>query len=658
MCGWSTKGICLFVIIVAWVTVGMTPISFVTVAPVSAKPNVPYKVEDWTYVTKPVLPIQINEAQIPIGSDWTFVYTLEEGKTYRVYCYGEWIDDATETNKTDYDIFVYNPSGDLESYHTESAGLPEHLGTTVDHPFFIPKESGDYSFRIRNDARESNGASAATFMVIEHIETDKWYQLGMIGKVNDQPVEKTSWAYEFNTTSSRIEVDVKVPDTLDMYETRLYILANPSTNVGTMLNGLPLSDEEGLHGKTSGIYGGYNLDSEGVRANNAMASCEYPGEDMLINFTVPVEGNLLYHVAFIAENGEGDIEFMVKTDFDAPELTIIDEIRKANPNNKTTITVNVDEQFNLDTVTLNYTCDNGASYTAAEMAATQNITCYNSTIPGQPAGTLINYTVLARDVSGNAAEFVGSYWVKKSANITLQMSSPVVEYGQKITVTGSTPVSETNVTITYALLNASALNGTTLDYTSTKDTLLNYTSKSSVVSRVVTADSSGTFSDEYRVNKAGKWLVWAEWNGTQTYFGTSDLKKFTAQKLYISVTANITSSITIDENVTITGFVYPKLDNLTVKLILSDSNTTTTLIAHTNENGTYQVLWSPTSMGKWHIHAILVGNDSISEAYSNTSTFTVNDTFLNQYLLYIIGGGGGAGGIGAVMFIRKRREDE
>ena len=62
-------------------------------------------------------------------------------------------------------------------------------------------------------------------------------------------------------------------------------------------------------------------------------------------------------------------------------------------------------------------------------------------------------------------------------------------------------------------------------------------------------------------------------------------------------------------------------------------------------------------MGSWHVFANIPENDSISISFSNTTTFMVTDTFLNQYLLYIIGGGGGVGGVGVVMFIRKRRED-
>ncbi|MCJ7722138.1 hypothetical protein MUO98_07030, partial [Candidatus Bathyarchaeota archaeon] len=109
MSGWSTKGFCLCSILLISIIMGVAPIPFLSVAHVSAQPNVPYTLGNWTYVNKPTLPVNISESQIPVGSNWTYIYNLEAGSAYRVYCYGDWIDYSSETNKTDYDIFVYDP---------------------------------------------------------------------------------------------------------------------------------------------------------------------------------------------------------------------------------------------------------------------------------------------------------------------------------------------------------------------------------------------------------------------------------------------------------------------------------------------------------------------------------------------------------------------
>ena len=83
---------------------------------------------------------------------------LQAGHNYHVYCYGAWV-NISSAAKTDYDIYVYDPQGNLESSHTEAAGFPEHLGTTTNDALFTPNQSGNYSFVIKNDPRESQGAS-------------------------------------------------------------------------------------------------------------------------------------------------------------------------------------------------------------------------------------------------------------------------------------------------------------------------------------------------------------------------------------------------------------------------------------------------------------------------------------------------------------------
>ena len=109
---------------------------------------------NFTYVDKPFFPVIINNSQIQIGENWTIVVPLKANHEYHVYCYGAWVNTSSAA-KTDYDIYVFDPQGNLESLHTEAAGFPEHLGTTTDDPFFSPKLSGNYSFVIKNDLRES-----------------------------------------------------------------------------------------------------------------------------------------------------------------------------------------------------------------------------------------------------------------------------------------------------------------------------------------------------------------------------------------------------------------------------------------------------------------------------------------------------------------------
>jgi hypothetical protein len=608
----------------------IAPAPFTASIRVSAQPSVPYNLGNWTYVSKPVFPVKINASQIPIGANWTYVYTLNKNSSYHVYCYGEWID--SESNETDYDIFVYDPFGELESYHTEAAGLPEHLGTTVDQPFFTPKHTGNYSFLIKNDPRESQEAKEATFMLIEHVNCNKWHQRYMEGKVNDKPVENTSWAYDFNTTSKHVEVWIEVPGTLDMYEARLYIMANPSEDMGDLLNNMPLAWEPGLYGDISELYGGFNLDSEGFRHTQAIASCEFPGEDMLINYTYPYEGNVLYHLVLIAEHGNGVLNFMVKTDFEAPKLSIQDPIEAAYSNNQTVITAYVDEHSGLKKVLLNYTGDDWATSTAIEMAASQNQT-YVGTIPGQPAGITVKYRVLAFDNAGNSVEVQGVYVVKNPTNITLALSKSVIHYGENITVTGS--ISHGGATVP-----------------------LNYTCDDIVTPRLLSTNSSGFFTDVYFPNKTGSWAVIVSWAGNETCFGASGIyRNFTVEKTTMSITCNVTEeSITIGENITVTGSVYPIVENLNVTLVFTTSNATIEQYAYTNLNGTFTASFKPNLIGSWRVQTRLDGDDLRCEAYSELKPFRVNDTWINQYGIYIMGA---AVAVVAVLvigfFVRRRR---
>ncbi|MGQ9461325.1 MAG: hypothetical protein ACUVRA_08890 [Candidatus Bathyarchaeaceae archaeon] len=628
-----TKGLTLFFLIL--ICCIAAPASFTMTAKVSAQPQVPYNLGNWTYISKPVFPVKINASQIPIGANWTYVYPLNENSTYHVYCYGEWIDYDPHSAKTDYDIYVYDPDGTQESYHTEAAGLPEHLGTTVDQPLFIPKHNGNYSFLIKNDPRESQGAKQATFMLIEHVDCNKWYQRYMEGKLNDEPVENTSWAYEFNTTSRHVEVWIEVPDTLDMYEARLYIMANPSKGMGVLLNDMPLAWEPGLYGTLSGLYGGYNLDSRGFRHSDAMASCEFPGQDMLINYTCPYEGNVLYHLVLIAEHGNGVLNFMVKTDFEAPKLSIQEPIEAAYSNNETVITAHVDENSGLNKVLLNYTTDDWATWTAMDMTASKNQT-YTGTIPGQPAGTTVRYRILAFDNAGNKAEAQSSYVVKDSTNITCSLSESVIHYGENITVTGS--ISHGGTTVT-----------------------LNYTCGDDMMSKSLSTNSSGFFSDTYMPNKIGSWAVLVCWVGNETCFGASSgYMNFTVEKALMVITCNVTrETMTIGENIVVTGIVYPVVENASVILVFTMPNgSTIERYVYTSSNGTFTAKFKPDATGLWHVQAKFDGDDLRGEAYSEAKFFRVNDTWINRYMIYIIGVVVGVVAVLMVGFLVWRRRYE
>ena len=402
---------------------------------------------NWTYVEKPVFPVYFNTSQIGIGKNWTIICPLQAGHSYHVYCYGAWVNTGSEP-KTDYDIYVYNPKGALESMHTEAAGLPEHLGTTVDEPFFMPLESGNYTFVLTNDARESHGAQQATFMIMEHIECDKWYTHDVDGKNGSVATFGTSWAFEFITEVPRLELWVRVPDTLDMYEARLYLMNTPQS---VSINNVSLPWEMGLYGNLSSV-GGYNLESEGYRGV-AYASCEFNGQDMFLNYTASSKGPKVYHLVLMGEVGSGTVEFLVKTTFGG-SLSPLTFPKKVYPTNETLIAYEANSTA-LENATLCYTSDHWLNTTAAAMAVS-NMTC-NATIPRQEAGSFVEYAVQAVDTLKNNLTATGNFTVKHPSSIAdFNFTRKTVLLGENITVTGTLEPPAANNSVTVQFMNVNA----------------------------------------------------------------------------------------------------------------------------------------------------------------------------------------------------------
>ena len=408
---------------------------------------------NWTYMEKPMFPVFLNDSQVEIGKNWSVVCPLRVNHSYHVYCYGEWIDWDWQP-QTDYDVYVYDPFGEMEGYHTESAGFPEHLGTGVDEAFFVPKFSGNYTFVVENDLRESNSSEQATFMIIENVECNVWHEHYVEGKQNDLPVLETSWAYEFVTESQHVEVLIKVPDSLDMYEARLYLMANPQEDMGSVLNDVPLAWEHGLYGERDDVFGGYNLESREYRGL-AYASCEFHGQDMFINFTSPYLGKSLYHLVLIGEVGSGTIEFLVKTEFGSACLKPSIVPRRVYPNNDTVVAY-VSNSTDLKNVTLQYSTNDWENATGLEMEILDKRTC-RGVVPGQAAGTFVSYRVEASDVLENVLVACGNYSVKYLSVLNLTVIREAVYLDENITVKGylTPPAESLPITVCFTSANES-----------------------------------------------------------------------------------------------------------------------------------------------------------------------------------------------------------
>ena len=449
-----------------------------------------------TYLQKPMIPVYISESQIQIGKNWTIICPLQANHSYHVYYYGAWINTGPNP-VTDYNVYVYDPFGTMVGYHTPAAGFAPHLGSTVDQAFFVPMYSGNYTFVISNDARESNGTQQATFMIVEDVEVNVWHQCYIEGTDNDsKPLLDTSWAYEFATDSQFIEVHVKVPQTLDMYEARLYVMSNPESANQIILNDFPLAWEPGLYGNINQgatAIGGYNLESRGYRGN-AYASCEYYGQEMYLNFTSPYSGTTLYQLVFIGEVGSGTINFLVKTEFNNTSLYSSSLPEKTFPGDNATVAYT--SNTTLESATLEYSTDGWKTESSTSMTILQNTTC-SAVIPGQPAGTVIEYGVTADDILENVLSANGSYPVKYPS--TLNFTRTLIESnpGGNVTIMGFLTPQIANMPVTVSIASANE-----------SEDIVCYTLR------------DGTFSTSFEPETVGTWVASATFNGTETLYGS------------------------------------------------------------------------------------------------------------------------------------------
>ena len=429
-----------------------------------------------TYVEKPMFPVQINPNQIPIGQNWTIICPLQAGHNYHIYFYGSYI-NVSSVAKTDYDVYVYDPQMRLESTHTQSAGLPEHLGTNVTSPLFTPTLSGNWTFVINNNPVDSHSAQEATFTVIENLNGNQWYTTHIESPNGNASTFYSNWAYEFETNASKVELYIKVANTLDMYEARLYLMNNAASPT---LDGYPLPWEAGLYGNLTGNVGDYNFEPNSYRGV-AYASCEYMGQPMFLNYTSTNKCANLYHLVFMGEIGAGNITFLLKTNFANATLTPVTVPTRVCPGNATQIAY-ASANDTLTSAQLSYTVNNWNSSRSVEMQV-NNETC-NGTIPAQAMGALVQYRINATDILENSLKASGDYTVKAAPMLNITVAKDKVPFAQKVAVQGT--------------LNPS-VNGTVV--------FIRFVSVDSVKTLNCTVKSDGAFAVSWKPTASGNWTV-------------------------------------------------------------------------------------------------------------------------------------------------------
>lgn len=604
-----------------------------------------------TVVREPVPAVIIEEGFIPVGEAHTYSYRLEKDHTYHIYLSGEWADP--EAHATDYDLYLYEYdaySATLLSTHTEAAGLLEQVGNDPEGRFFTPDASGLYYITVRNDVLESYAAEPGTLMVIESIQTDEWHERWMEGKIDEEPQSTTFWSYEFTTSAPRIRVMVVVPDTLDMYEARLYAMANPEAGIGEVIRGIPVAWEPGLRGELKGFYGGFNLDQTGFRHVGAMASCERSGEDMVIDYAAQAEGEILYHLAFIAEYGVGNIEFIVQTDFDAPTITVLDPPEIVEALNPTPMEFEVNDQTEVTALVFSYSTDGEETLRTLNPSTTGNGTLRVIFPPVAP-GTTVEYLIEVEDTMGNSGEIHGNFHAMGTSTLEIGFGVMEITAGEEVMIGGRlNPGGES--------VNISILNG---------GTLINVT---------LITDPDGRFNYPFKPAATGNWTLQALFNGSEAYHAAyTESVNLTVSSLQTSIACSLDQeTVESGKMVTVTGSLDLEKSGVAVEVSVIHGNESEKIYARTDSLGGFTVSFEPSTKDDYTVKARVIGDGFLYTGSESDPIFLtvvaprLSTTlsripgalmdraapFLEPPFLYGIIGVVGLAGGGIVFYLRRR----
>jgi hypothetical protein len=479
---------------------------------------------------------------------------------------------------TDYDIRVTGPNN-YRSSHTESAGLLEQVSISEAQPYFVPEASGKYTFKIINDKRDSESNQPAFFMLIEHIDVNEWYSVDLEGRDDaQQEVLNSGWGYEFNTTSSKIKISVIVPDNgpLDMYEARLYAMANPDKGIGYGLNGvgIPLGEYFNVF---NGAWGGYNTSVGGDRNILAMDSADRSGADLEFVYDSPTGesgDNIFYYLALIAEHEDDTVDFIIQTDFSDPEITIVNPPELVIEDDDTEIKVTIEDEADIEDVWIMYITD-GENWSREDLSS--GVNGYEATLENYLAGDFVEYIVYAEDEFENVGSTGSGFQVKKTATISCSIADMTLMGDQNAMITGVT-------TLESAPLHVNFTNG---------DHVENF--------EIVTGED-GAFSLTFKPSVLGDWSFQAYFYGDNISIPTeSNVLSFLASSQRTQVSGALSDIVVKKGNpLTVSGSVEPRVLGMQVEVTLVSATSSVSEKVSVAGDGTYSFTFSPSETGIWN----------------------------------------------------------
>ncbi len=573
---------------------------------------------------KPFRPIIINATDIPKPDTYTradpleIQVTLEKGNKYHIFLVGDWIANSTEAEGelTDYDIEVFNSQNVLISGHTESAGLPEQVANDNDHQYFVPPKTDIYTFIIRNDPEDSHGEDSAVFMIIEHLEMNKEYELYLEGRPSpsqDYP-DDYNWGYEFSTPAEDFQLHIEVPDPdpekgimgLDMYEARIYPMANPSAEMGYYISGVGVPYGDLLTGNVSGSYGGYDIGIRGFSFPNLRASCEYAGEDMDVTFGKPFhnetelvldEKDVFYYMVMLAEYYQGEIKFFVKTDYREVNITFVEAPEIALTGRETRIMVDLESAADIDTLWLNYSTDGWITEKRAEFEPyNDQYVCW---LPRFDLLDEVEYRVYAEDEIDNTGMNESSFIVMDSVDVHIETEKLKVYGGESMEIRGeSLPFSVVKLNITRADTHFETL---------------------------VSADELGDWEYKYTPPNQGIYTAQAFFEGDETHPAVSSREvTFTMEKQkplisYVLSPSQPKKNLEFE----VKGATTPSVAGATVKFLIVSERETFEELTTTRNDGKFSIMFTPEETGEWQILPQIIETEYVRASSAELKEFNV-----------------------------------
>jgi hypothetical protein len=331
-----------------------------------------------------------------------------------------------------------------------------------------------------------------------------------------------------------------------------------------------------------------------------MASCERSGQDMTIDYYAPDDGEILYHLALIAEYGIGKLDFIIQTDFNPPEIELLNPPEITNANEPTLVKFLVNDSQPIQRLDLTYSIDNWITSEILNPFLTENGT-YLVTFPPTDPGTIVNYSIEAEDIMGNERKIGNSYIVMGASSLEIEYSNQSIVAGETVEITGRLIPRGESINIT--LMNQKEFYNVEM-----------------------LTDEDGLFSYEFKPTSIGDWILYANFSGNIAYHpSTTESKTFTVSS-YSPLVTLVLDQVRVESGkiINIRGTVDIEQPNIPIEILITHGGKLDKIITTTDSFGSFSASFTPQIVEYHMIQAIIVGDGFlITDSESAPSDLTV-----------------------------------